>query len=89
MVGTGAYDGAGAIERAFHDLQAGKITHTGIMVHYVVLTVDRGEPIMVQEIEWQGEDLAGLEEKIHSHEHELIVKATKKVVEGILAERAG
>jgi phosphoribosylglycinamide formyltransferase len=57
------------------------------MVHYVVLEVDRGDPIMIQEIEWQGEDLAELEEKIHAHEHELIVKATTKVVEKILEER--
>ncbi len=85
---AGAYDGAGAIERAFHDLKAGRITRTGIMVHYVVLTVDRGEPILVQEVDWQGEELAELEEKIHSYEHELIVKATAKVAEEILAERA-
>jgi phosphoribosylglycinamide formyltransferase len=42
---------------------------------------------MVQEIEWQGEELAELEERIHSHEHELIVKAAAKVVEEILEER--
>ncbi len=50
--------------------------------------MDRGDPIMVQEIEWQGEELAELEERIHSHERELIVKATTKVVEEILEERA-
>jgi phosphoribosylglycinamide formyltransferase len=69
-------------------LKAGKTTHTGIMVHYVVLTVDRGEPIMVQKIKWNGEDLPQLEEKIHSYEHELIVKATAKVARIILEERA-
>ena len=50
--------------------------------------MDRGDPIMVQEIEWQGEELAELEERIHLHERELIVKATTKVVEEILEERA-
>ena len=84
----GAYDGAGAIERAYNDFKAGKATRTGIMVHYVILTVDRGEPIMVQEIEWKGEDLHALEERIHSHEHELIVKASAKVVGEIVAARA-
>jgi phosphoribosylglycinamide formyltransferase len=58
------------------------------MIHYVVLKVDRGDPIMVQEIEWQGEELAELEERIHLHERELIVKATAKVVEEILEQRA-
>ena len=58
------------------------------MVHYVVLKVDRGDPIMVKEIEWQGEELAALEERIHSQEHELIVQATAKVVGEILERRA-
>lgn len=57
------------------------------MVHYVIVKVDRGEPIMVQEIEWQGEELAELETRIHSYEHELIVKATAKVAGEILEER--
>ncbi|KAL1844999.1 hypothetical protein VTK73DRAFT_1354 [Phialemonium thermophilum] len=83
----GAYSGAGAIQRAFHDFQAGKRTHTGIMVHYVIQEVDMGDPIMVQEIEWQGEDLPQLEERIHAHEHELIVRATAKVVGEILESR--
>ncbi|RQM07483.1 hypothetical protein DH86_00002996 [Scytalidium sp. 3C] len=84
----GAYDGAGAIERAFNDFKAGKSTRTGIMVHYVITQVDRGEPIMVQEIEWQGEELPELEQRIHSYEHELIVKATAKVAGEILEKRA-
>ncbi|KAK7415311.1 Bifunctional purine biosynthetic protein ADE5,7 [Neonectria punicea] len=83
----GAYDGAGAIERAFSDFKAGKATRTGIMIHYVVVKVDRGDPIMVQEIEWQGEELAELETRIHSYEHELIAKATAKVVGEILEQR--
>lgn len=43
---------------------------------------------MVEEIPWNGEELAELEEKIHSREHELIVKATAKVVDEILETRA-
>jgi len=58
------------------------------MVHFVIQQVDRGQPIMVQEIECrEGESLEQLEERIHSHEHELIVKATAKVVEDILAKK--
>lgn len=85
---TGAYDGAGAIERAYNDFTAGKQTRTGIMVHYVIVEVDRGDPIMIQEIEWKGEGLAEFEERVHSYEHKLIVKATAKVVREILEERS-
>ncbi|KAI1505612.1 formyl transferase [Biscogniauxia marginata] len=84
----GEFDGACAIERAFDEFKAGRLTRTGIMAHYVVLEVDRGDPILVQEIEWQGEELDELKERIHSHEHELIVKAAAKVVEEILEGRA-
>ncbi|EMR71035.1 putative phosphoribosylglycinamide formyltransferase protein [Eutypa lata UCREL1] len=86
----GEYDGAGAIDRAFDDFKAGKITRTGIMVHYVVEKVDRGDPILVREIGFQeGDELAQVEERIHSHEHELIVEATAKVVQEILEARGG
>ena len=60
------------------------------MVHYVVLKVDKGDPIMVQEIEIrEGEELAQLEERIHKHEHELIVEAAAMVVREILKGRGG
>ena len=58
------------------------------MVHYVVLEVDRGDPIMVQEVEWEGEELAQFEERMHLLEHEVIVEATAKVVGEILGGRA-
>lgn len=83
----GEFDGAGAIERAYAEFKAGRLTRTGIMVHYVVLKVDRGDPILTQEIPWEGEDLQGLEKKIHSHEHVLLVKAAAKVVGEILKSR--
>lgn len=86
---AGRYDGAGAIERAYQDFQAGKLENnkTGIMIHYVIAQVDRGEPIMTKEIECkEGESLEDLEQRIHSHEHELLVAATARVVGEILAE---
>lgn len=80
----GQYDGTNAIGRAYDDFQAGKIKGTGIMVHYVIAQVDRGEPILVREIECRkGEKLNELEERIHSHEHELIVEAAAKVAREI------
>lgn len=60
------------------------------MVHYVIVKVDRGEPILVREIECkEGEELAQLEDRIHSHEHELLVEAAAKVAGEILSRREG
>ncbi|KAK3297248.1 formyl transferase [Chaetomium fimeti] len=87
----GKYDGAGAIERAFNDFKEGKLENnkTGIMVHYVIDKVDRGEPILVREIECRaGEELHQLEERIHSQEHELIVEAAAKVAREIVAQKS-
>lgn len=92
LLPTGQFDGAGAIERAYQEFQAGKLENnrTGIMIHYVIAKVDRGEPIMTREIECrEGEKLEELEQRIHSHEHELIVDATAKVVGELLAKRDG
>ncbi|KAH7034910.1 phosphoribosylglycinamide formyltransferase [Microdochium trichocladiopsis] len=78
----GKYDGAGAIERAYSDFQAGKLENnkTGIMIHYVIAEVDRGEPILVEEIECrQGESLDDFANRLHSHEHELVVRAVTKL----------
>ncbi|KAK6820603.1 hypothetical protein PG990_012589 [Apiospora arundinis] len=83
----GEFDGAMAIERAFEELKAGRLTRTGIMAHYVIDEVDRGAPIEVKEIEWKGEELEELKERMHVHEHELIVKATAKVVQEIVEGR--
>ncbi|KAK2611147.1 hypothetical protein N8I77_004521 [Diaporthe amygdali] len=88
----GQFDGAGAIERAYQDFQAGKLKNnrTGIMIHYVIAQVDRGQPIMTREIECrEGETLEDLEQRIHSYEHELIVEATAKVVGELLAKKNG
>ncbi|GAP87763.1 putative phosphoribosylglycinamide formyltransferase [Rosellinia necatrix] len=85
----GEFDGAMAIERAFEEFKAGRLTRTGIMAHYVIDEVDRGTPIMVEEIEWKGEGLEELKQRMHVLEHELIVKATAKVVQGIVEGRGG
>jgi phosphoribosylglycinamide formyltransferase len=87
---TGAYDGADAIERAFADFQEGKLkdARTGIMIHHVIDEVDRGEPILIREIECKkGENLEQLKERIHVHEHQLIVEATEKVISEILTRK--
>ncbi len=76
-----------AIERAFDEFKAGRLTRTGIMAHYVIDEVDRGAPILVREVEWKGEELEEFKEKMHVHEHELIVKAAAKVVQEIVEGR--
>ncbi|KAI5867952.1 formyl transferase [Durotheca rogersii] len=83
----GEFDGAMAIERAFEEFKAGRLTRTGIMAHYVIDEVDRGTPIVVKQVEWKGEELEKFKERMHFHEHELIVKATAKVVQEIVEGR--
>jgi phosphoribosylglycinamide formyltransferase len=63
---------------------------TGIMVHHVIRQVDRGGVILTREIEVRaGDTLAALEERIHAHEHELLVEATAKMVAEIREEGEG
>lgn len=81
------FDGANAIERAFDEFKAGRLTRTGIMAHYVIDEVDRGTPILVKEIPWEGEELDAFKQKMHVHEHELIVTAAAKVAQEIVEGR--
>ncbi|GAO51104.1 phosphoribosylglycinamide formyltransferase [Saitoella complicata NRRL Y-17804] len=74
----GAFDGAHAIDRAYDAFQKGEITKTGCMIHWVIEEVDRGEPLLIKEIEMkEGESLEDLENRIHSVEHVAIVEGTK------------
>ncbi|TVY46749.1 Phosphoribosylglycinamide formyltransferase [Lachnellula occidentalis] len=77
------YDGANAIERAYDDYHKGTLEDdtTGIMVHYVISEVDRGEPIVIRKIQCQvPETLDELKTRMHSHEHELIVEGTQLAI---------
>ncbi|KAH6905828.1 phosphoribosylglycinamide formyltransferase [Coprinopsis sp. MPI-PUGE-AT-0042] len=80
----GAFDGAHAIERAYEAFQKGEIEHSGCMVHRVVKDVDRGEPVVVRTVPLEkGESIETFEERLHRVEHEIIVEATKKVLDEI------
>ncbi|KAH9898522.1 phosphoribosylglycinamide formyltransferase [Cubamyces lactineus] len=80
----GAFDGAHAIERAYEAFQKGEIKHSGVMVHRVVKEVDRGEPVLVREVEiLPGEPLEAFEERLHQVEWKLIVEGTKKVLDEV------
>ncbi|KAI0735320.1 phosphoribosylglycinamide formyltransferase [Earliella scabrosa] len=80
----GAFDGAHAIERAYEAFQKGEIKHSGVMVHRVVKEVDRGEPVLVREVEiLPGEPIEAFEERLHSVEWKIIVEATAKVLDEV------
>lgn len=79
----GAFDGANAIPRAFEAWKEGKVKGTGVMVHRVIKEVDRGEPLLVREVEIrEGDEIEDVERRIHEVEHEIIVEATDLVLRG-------
>ncbi|RSH86953.1 hypothetical protein EHS25_003440 [Saitozyma podzolica] len=83
----GAFDGANAIGRAYDAFNNGEISKTGVMVHRVVREVDRGQPLVVREIEIvKGWTLQQLETRIHEVEHEIIVEGAKVVLEQLEKE---
>lgn len=77
----GAFDGANALQRAYEAFQKGEIKHTGAMVHRVVKDVDRGEPVVVRQIDFiPAEEQDAFEARVHQVEWEIIVEATNKVL---------
>jgi len=84
----GQFDGADAIGRAYEAFQKGQISKTGVMVHYVIDQVDRGDPVLVKEVEIKpGESQDALEDRIHETEWEIIVKATQTVLRDLEDKR--
>lgn len=74
--------GAGCIERAWEEFQQGKRTKTGAMIHYVIVEVDLGEPIVQREVDMQGcQTLNEVQARIHDVEHVLIVEGVKAVLD--------
>lgn len=78
------FDGAGAIERAYEAFQKGEITYSGAMVHRVVKDVDKGEPIIIRQVDFvKGESIEEYETRLHLVEHEIIVEATSKILDEV------
>ncbi|VDB83357.1 unnamed protein product [Peniophora sp. CBMAI 1063] len=78
----GAFDGAHAIERTYEAFQKGEVASGGAMVHRVIAEVDRGEPIIVREVEIKkDEPIADFEERLHKTEWEIIVEGARKVLQ--------
>ncbi|KAI1797747.1 phosphoribosylglycinamide formyltransferase [Ganoderma leucocontextum] len=81
----GAFDGARAIERAYEAFQKGEIKNSGVMVHKVVKEVDRGEPVLVREVEiLPGEPIEAFEDRLHKAEWKIIVEGTAKVLDEVV-----
>ncbi|KAJ2453459.1 phosphoribosylglycinamide formyltransferase [Coemansia sp. RSA 2336] len=80
----GELDGAHAIERAYDEFKAGTRTRTGVMVHYVIPEVDKGSPILIEQVPCkEGDSLEDLESRIHSVEHQILPRAVKQVLQGV------
>jgi formyltetrahydrofolate-dependent phosphoribosylglycinamide formyltransferase len=78
----GQFPGVNAIERTYAAYQKGEVDHGGVMVHYVVPEVDAG-PVIVEAIVpiYPHDSLETFAARLHGVEHELIVRATKQVLE--------
>jgi phosphoribosylglycinamide formyltransferase-1 len=78
----GSYPGTHAIDRAWSDYQAGRIQHTGVMVHFVPDEgVDNGPVIADHIVPITAEDnLESLTERIHQVEHRLLITALQSVI---------
>jgi len=78
----GEFDGANAIARAYDKWVRREIHRTGIMVHRVISEVDRGEPLVIREVDFrEGETLQDLEARMHEMEHEVIVEGARIALE--------
>jgi phosphoribosylglycinamide formyltransferase len=85
------YDGIDAIKRAYDDYHRGKLEHdkTGIMIHYVISEVDRGEPIVVREIQCKTpETLEELKTRMHLEENQLIIEGAAMAISNLWKERS-
>jgi Formyl transferase len=64
-------------------------TYTGAMIfHYVISEVDRGEPMVVEYVEFKsGETLEDLTDRMHNIEHVLIIRGTGLAIAKLWEER--
>lgn len=76
------FAGAHAIEDAFSAWQRGEISRSGCMVHHVIPELDAGEAIVTREVPLiEGDTLETFATRVHVAEHEIIVEATKKILQ--------
>lgn len=80
----GQFPGIHAIERAFEAYGAGQLKKTGVMVHIVPDEgVDSGPILVTREVPIYPRDtLDALEQRVHQAEHQLLVEALHRLIEG-------
>lgn len=80
----GQFAGVNAIERAYNAFRQGRISHTGVMIHFVPDEgVDAGPVIRSESVPILQEDtLQRLEERVHQAEHRLYVEVLHALIEG-------
>ncbi len=75
----GQFAGTHAIQRAHEAFRRGEITHTGVIVHWVVPEVDAGPVIAQADVPICPTDtLEDLEARVHAAEHRLLVDAIRR-----------
>lgn len=80
----GKFPGTHAIERAFAAYQAGEIKETGVMVHLVPdEQVDAGPVLEMATVPiYPSDTIETLETRMHQAEHQALVRALLRVIEG-------
>lgn len=80
----GQFPGVDAIQRAYEAYKAGKIKKTGIMVHLVPdEQVDSGPILETQDVLiYPTDSLESLEKRVHQTEHQVLVAALHRLIEG-------
>jgi formyltetrahydrofolate-dependent phosphoribosylglycinamide formyltransferase len=80
----GQFPGTDAIARAYQAFREGRITHTGVLIHFVPDEgVDCGPVIVSEEVPIYPEDtLEALEARVHAVEHRLYVEALRRLIAG-------
>jgi len=77
----GQFAGTHAIDRAFEAFQAGEISYSGCMIHYVIPEVDAGQTVDTEQVPIYPEDtVETFEARMHTAEHKLIVRAVQKLI---------
>jgi len=78
----GQFPGTDAISRAYEAFQQGKITETGVTVHYVPDEgIDTGPTIALAHVAIApNESLEALTTRIHNTEHRVLIEALRRVI---------
>jgi len=80
----GQFPGVNAIERAYEAFQAGQIKKTGVMVHLVPdEEIDSGPILATRDVQiYRTDALETLEQRIHQVEHQVLIEALHRLIEG-------